>query len=119
MLNIIIVHLISKKRRIPFTLHRATTVVSVPFNNVTAEATPQNKAFANCVRTSQLWASWGKGERKEESEPIGPYGFPMYNDKYNPKLLPKIDHTCTAYSLFHDFYINPFWIIDSSVYIIC
>lgn len=56
-----------------------TTTVFVP----TTETTPQTKASANYVRTSQTWAASDVDEKKEEeSNPVGPYGFPLYNDKY-------------------------------------
>ena len=63
--------------------------------------------------TSEKERNETKPEKEEEDpNPIGPYGFPLYSDKYNPKPLPKYNPgiICYASSKTH---ISNSWIIDS------
>ena len=52
-----------------------------------------------------------KKEEEEDTNPIGPYGFPLYSDKYNPKPLPKYNPGIICYASTH--HIMNSWIVDS------
>lgn len=66
----------------------------------------------------QTWSAWDNTTKTNETSenPIGPYGFPLYSDKYNPKPLPKYKGNSgsgTANSIFHGIYSHHYWIVDS------
>lgn len=57
-----------------------------------------------------------KGEKKEDNNldnPIGPYGFPHYNDKYNLKLGSIYEGLGKSNFIFNTFYASHYRIVDS------
>lgn len=82
--------------------------------------TNKPQGSTNCVTTEEdwsAWSAWGKGKKKtEDSEnPIGPHGFPLYSEKYNPKPFPKYKDSGIANSVLNNNFLNLYWIVDSGV----
>lgn len=83
----------------------------------------KNQGTVNCVGSTQSWTPWNskpatqdKKIQKDESSGnlVGPYGFPLYSDKYNPKPLLKYEGIGTCHSIFSNSAKYDFWIVDLS-----
>lgn len=52
-----------------------------------------------------------KTENEDDPNPIEPYGFPLYSDKYNPKPLSKYNPSILNYATSHS-HMHDFWLVD-------